>query len=106
MVSSLGKNLFKRYEDERVGRGGGEGHRIGLKGIGIPFPKYKNLAAPGGGVPSSVERKRRRDEFVGDNQNLAREVVGIGRRRTGGSRCRHTRVSSPDCLATQRVVKY
>ena len=35
MVSSLGKNLFKRYEDRRVGRGGGEGHHAGLKGIKV-----------------------------------------------------------------------
>ncbi len=59
------------------------------RGLAIPFPKYKNLIAPGGGVPSGVERKRRRDDIVGDNQTLARDVMGIGRRRTGGSRCRH-----------------
>ena len=51
--------------------------------LGIPFPNYKNLIAPGGGVPSGVERKRRRDDIVGDNQTLEREVMGIGRRRTG-----------------------
>ncbi len=33
MVSSPGKNRFKRYEDQRVGRGGGESHRVGLKDV-------------------------------------------------------------------------
>ncbi len=40
MVSSLGKNPFERYEDQRVCRGGGEGHRVGSKRL---LAKHRRL---------------------------------------------------------------
>jgi hypothetical protein len=44
MVSSLGKNLLERYEDQRMGRGGGEGHRVGLKGIKVTLKDYSRVS--------------------------------------------------------------
>ena len=44
MVPSLGKNLFERYEDQRVGQEGGEGHRIGLKGIKVALKDYSRVS--------------------------------------------------------------
>ena len=67
MVSSLGKNLFKRYEDQRVGRGGGEGHRIGLKGIGIPFSDYIQTSAT---VPHPADRRHPRGALRADGGGL------------------------------------